>query len=125
MTAQHHPAGQPLAIFTRAFESVIRVRLDQQQAHGHTLDQDVQAGAHRLIDMAHGATLRAARRMADAARDHQQMALDQTIGSIDALTDRDIHVIYARLAKSAALTIAAMDVLDALRATRQEKSNAV
>ena len=124
MTAPLHPTGQPLAIFTPAFEAIIRARIDQQARHGHSLDQDVTTGAHALVRMAYNANLKSQQQLAQDAARHQQEVLDQTMGHTDALTDRDIAVAYARLAKSAALIIAAMDVLDAMAADRRAKDAA-
>lgn len=123
MTAPTHPVGQPLPIFTPAFEAIIRVRLEQQAKHGHTLAADMQAGVHQLVGMAYGANLKAAQRLTgDAAKD-QQAVLDQTMGHVANLTEQDLRVAYSRLAKSAALIIAAMDVLDTVMAQRQQQEN--
>lgn len=101
---------------TAAVELVLMKRIEQVRHHGHDAASDDAIGVKPLIGEA-GNSLKRVLREAEL---NNAMAGDMVFGSIAMLDDRCRKVLLNRLATSAALTLAAMEVIERIPAACDE-----
>ncbi|MES2905048.1 MAG: hypothetical protein V4696_12760 [Pseudomonadota bacterium] len=107
-----------LPLITPALGRVLQVRLRQIEQHGHTAAADDDAGLQQLIRVSRSKILKT---LQTAFRDidgNLQMAVDQAMARIDAISTAELDLLDRRLAQAIATGLAAMDVIDRERAGR-------